>query len=82
MTYFNNRNSFLNVMNYERPQYIQCITTENVNTEELEEMECSFGFSQDNNEVEDNILVKEIKKELIFTMTLSHFKSTLQKIVE
>ena len=49
-------------MNYERQEYIQYIPTENVDNEEVEEMGCSFGFSQEYNEVEDNTPVTEIKK--------------------
>ena len=42
---------FVNVMNYERQQYIQCIPTENFDNEEVEEMENSLVFSQEHKEV-------------------------------
>ena len=57
--YFNNGNEmFVNIINYESNEYNEFLSTENVHDEELDEIECSYGFSPEHDEVEDNVLAK------------------------
>ena len=49
---------FVNIINYESNEYNEFLSTENVHDEELEEIECSYGFSPEHDEVEDNVLAK------------------------